>query len=83
MEKMAVEEQEAMEECWMAAKQRVRWADMEEGQKRGEKRKNWQVTAAEENRPGGERDEMREEEKQETGGSLSRCLSLLRDRPVA
>ena len=36
MQKMAVEEQEAMEECKMAAKQRVRWADVEEGQK-GEK----------------------------------------------
>ena len=36
MEEMAVEEQEAMEDCKMVAKQRVRWADMEEGQK-GEK----------------------------------------------
>ena len=40
MQKMAVEEQEAMEECKMAAKQRVRWADVEEGQK-GEKEENW------------------------------------------
>ena len=36
MKEMVVEEQEAMEECKMVAKQRVRWADMEEGQK-GEK----------------------------------------------
>ena len=32
MEEMAVEEQEAMEECKAAEKQRVRWADMEDGQ---------------------------------------------------
>ena len=33
MEYMAVKEKEAMEECKMAAKQRVRWANVEEGQK--------------------------------------------------
>ena len=69
----------------MAAKQRVRWADVEEAQK-GEKeeelasgskeqaevletkteRSMGQVTAVQENRPGGERDEKRKEEKQET-----------------
>ena len=85
LKKMAVEEQEAMEECRMAAKQRVRLAHMEEGQK-GEKEEElgrWsneqaevsetkterlmeQVTAAEEDRPGRERDEKCEEEKQET-----------------
>ena len=85
MEEMAVEKQEVMEECKMAEKQRVRWADMEDGQK-SEKEKNWpvwsrdrwvvveteteglvgQVTAAEEDRPDGEKDEKREEEQQET-----------------
>ena len=85
MEEMAVEEQKAMEECRMAERQRVRWADMEDGQK-GEKgeelasvvkgqavvveteteRLMGQVTAGEEDRPEGERDEKREEEKQET-----------------
>ena len=68
----------------MTAKQRVRWADMEEGQKaeKGEELASWcnekaevsetkterwmgQVTAAEEDRPGGERDENGEEEHQE------------------
>ena len=33
---MALEEQEVMQECKVAEKQRVSWADMEEGQK-GEK----------------------------------------------
>ena len=33
MEEMAVEEQEVMQECKMAEKQRVSWADMEDGQK--------------------------------------------------
>ena len=32
MEEMAAEEQQAVEECEVAERQRVRWADMEEGQ---------------------------------------------------
>ena len=33
MEEMAVEEQEVMQECKMAEKQRVRWADVEDAMK--------------------------------------------------
>ena len=42
MEEVAVEEQEAMEECKAAEKQRVRWADMEEGQTE-ERGRSWTV----------------------------------------